>query len=175
MAARPPSSGWANSTSGRASVTPRAARSKRWKNGDVTASGCAAEQTSCQKPGRVSSSVRQPPPIVGAPSMTCTRSPAAAIVRAAARPFGPLPTTTASNSPRMADRLPAALLFMPCYRLTVSTTVIVWPPGFTVSCPSSATRLVEVTVIVTLAPEASEPEEGETLMRPASADPAVIE
>ena len=42
----------------------------------------------------VSSSVRQPPPMVGAPSMTCTRRPAAAIVTAAARPFGPLPTTT---------------------------------------------------------------------------------
>jgi len=69
-AARPPSSGWANSTSGRASVTPRAGRSKRLKNGDATASGWAAEQTSCQKPGRVSSSVRQPPPIDGAPSMT---------------------------------------------------------------------------------------------------------
>ena len=50
-----------------------------------------------------------------------------------------------------------------------------WPPGFTVSCPSSATRLVEVTVIVTLAPEASEPEEGETLMLPASVGPAAIE
>ena len=51
----------------------------------------------------------------------------------------------------------------------------VWPPGFTVSVPSSATRLVEVTVIVTLAPAAREPEVGETLMRPASADPTVIE
>ena len=33
----------------------------------------------------------------------------------------------------------------------VSTTVIEWPPGFTVSWPFSATRLVDVTVIVTLA------------------------
>ena len=32
----------------------------------------------------------------------------------------------------------------------LSTTVIVRPPGFTVSCPDSATRLVEVTVTVTL-------------------------
>ena len=46
----------------------------------------------------------------------------------------------------------------------LSTTVIAWPPGFTVSWPFSATRLVEVTVIVTLAPAASEPYEGETLM-----------
>ena len=61
------------------------------------------------------------------------------------------------------------------YRLTLSTTVIVRPPGFTVSCPSSATRLVEVTVMVTLAPEASEPEEGETLMLPASVGPTAIE
>ena len=43
------------------------------------------------------------------------------------------------------------------------------------SWPFSATRLVEVTVIVTLAPEASEPAEGETVMWPTSEDPAVIE
>ena len=53
--------------------------------------------------------------------------------------------------------------------------MIVWPPGFTVSCPSSATRLVEVTVIVTLAPAASDPEEGETLRCPVSVDPTVTE
>ena len=57
----------------------------------------------------------------------------------------------------------------------LSTTVIVRPPGFTVSCPASATRLVEVTVTVALAPAASEPDDGETLIRPTSADPAVIE
>ena len=61
------------------------------------------------------------------------------------------------------------------YGPMLSTTVIVWPPGFTVSCPSRVTRLVEVTVIVTLAPEASDPEDGETVRWPASADPAVIE
>jgi len=53
--------------------------------------------------------------------------------------------------------------------------VTVWPPGFTVIVPSSATRLVDVTVIVALAPFASEPDEGETVSLPASADPAVIE
>ena len=53
--------------------------------------------------------------------------------------------------------------------------MIVWPPGFTVSWPARATRLVEVTVIVTLAPEASDPEDGETLMCPTSADPTVME
>jgi len=47
---------------------------------------------------------------------------------AAARPFGPLPTTTASTS--MADRLPAGLgLYSPvaaaAYRLMLITTVIV--------------------------------------------------
>ena len=57
----------------------------------------------------------------------------------------------------------------------LSTTVIVWPPGLTVSWPSRATRLAEVTVIVTLAPEASDPEEGETVMWPASVDPTVTE
>ena len=97
-AARPPSSGWANTTSGLAKATPRAVRPKRWKKGDATASGCAVAQVSCQNPGRVSSCVRQPPPIVAAPSTTSTRSPAALSVTAAARPFGPLPTTTASNS-----------------------------------------------------------------------------
>jgi tetratricopeptide (TPR) repeat protein len=51
----------------------------------------------------------------------------------------------------------------------------IWTPGFTVSWPFSATRLVEVTVTVTLAPAASEPDEGETLMWPASDDPTVIE
>jgi hypothetical protein len=80
-------------------VTPRAVRSKRWKKDEARASGCAAEQTSCRKPGSVSSSVRHPPPIVGAPSITCTRSPAAASVTAAASPFGPLPTMTASMLP----------------------------------------------------------------------------
>ena len=42
-------------------------------------------------------------------------------------------------------------------------------------CPPRATRLVEVTVIVALAPEASEPEEGETVTLPASVDPTVTE
>jgi len=53
--------------------------------------------------------------------------------------------------------------------------VTVWPPGFTVSCPSSASRLVDVTVTVALAPAASDPEEGDTVSLPARADPTVIE
>ena len=40
--------------------------------------------------------------------------------------------------------------------------MIVSPPGLTVSVPSIATRLVEVTVILALAPFASDPDEGET-------------
>jgi hypothetical protein len=57
----------------------------------------------------------------------------------------------------------------------LSTTVMVWPPGFTVSCPSRATRLVEVTVTVTLFPAASVPADGDTLSLPTSAGPTVIE
>ena len=57
----------------------------------------------------------------------------------------------------------------------MSTTVTVRPPGSTVRLPASATTLVEVTVTVALAPAASEPDDGEMLIRPASADPAVIE
>ena len=52
---------------------------------------------------------------------------------------------------------------------------MVWPPGFTVSVPCRVTRLVEVTVMVTLAPEASDPADGETVSLPASAGPTVIE
>ena len=42
------------------------------------------------------------------------------------------------------------------------------------SCPATATRLFEVTVIVAPAPEASEPEAGETLTLPSSALPTAI-
>ena len=55
------------------------------------------------------------------------------------------------------------------------TIVTIRPPGLTVSCPSSATRLVDVTVMVALAPDASDPVAGETVTLPASADPTVIE
>jgi hypothetical protein len=44
-----------------------------------------------------------------------------------------------------------------------STTVTVWPPGLMVSCSLSVIRLDEVTVIVALAPEASDPDAGEML------------
>jgi hypothetical protein len=55
------------------------------------------------------------------------------------------------------------------YKERLSTTVIVSPPGVTVSCSSREIRLDEVTVIVAVAPDASDPEAGETL-RPAAAE-----
>jgi hypothetical protein len=64
---------------------------------------------------------------------------------------------------------------VPAYRPTLSSTVTLLPPGFTVSCPSRPSRLVEVTVIVTLWPDASEPDEGEAVSLPASEDPTAIE
>src|ERR671925_1030507 len=50
------------------------------------------------KPGRVSSAERHPPPTVFSPSSTTTRRPACARAIAAASPFGPEPTTNASDS-----------------------------------------------------------------------------
>src|SRR3954468_16014204 len=58
-----------------------------------------AEQMSCTKPGKVSSAERLPPPIVSRASTTSTERPARASVIAAARPFGPAPTTIASRGP----------------------------------------------------------------------------
>src|ERR1700676_3259514 len=60
--------------------------------------GWAVEQTSWRKPGRVSASVRHPPPTESDPSTTVTERPAAARVTAAARPLGPDPTTTTSTA-----------------------------------------------------------------------------
>src|SRR5438094_5762792 len=50
------------------------------------------------KPGSVNSAERVPPPIVSRASMTQTEQPSRASSMAAARPFGPDPTTTASKS-----------------------------------------------------------------------------
>ncbi len=55
-----------------------------------------AEQMSWRKPGRVTSAVRAPPPMVALASITSTRRPARPRVMAAASPLGPDPTTTAS-------------------------------------------------------------------------------
>src|ERR1035437_7287382 len=56
-----------------------------------------AEQMSWTKPGTVSSAEREPPPTVSAASTSSTERPAWARRMAAARPFGPAPTTTASH------------------------------------------------------------------------------
>jgi len=60
--------------------------------------GCTAEQTSCVKPGRVSSADRKPPPAEDLASAMRTVNPSRCKVMAAARPLGPLPTTTISKS-----------------------------------------------------------------------------
>src|SRR3982751_6176894 len=53
------------------------------------------------KPGSVRSSLRAPPPTVSAASMRSTEWPSRASSIAAARPFGPPPTTMASIRPGM--------------------------------------------------------------------------
>ena len=77
---------------------PRAARSNSRKNGDASAIGCTAEQVSCSSPvsDPGSACVRAPPPASVSASRTRTPRPARASVTAAARPFGPDPTTTTS-------------------------------------------------------------------------------
>src|SRR5918994_357281 len=65
-----------------------------------------ADPTSWTKPGRVSSAERAPPPTVSSASNTLTERPLRASSTAAANPFGPEPTTTASYVP-----LPLALTF----------------------------------------------------------------
>ena len=92
----PPSSGWARSTSGQHHSSPWRSSERLEQNGEPTAIGCTAEQSSCSKPGRVSSLVRAPPPIVAAASSTVTSTPRAASAAAQARPLGPEPTTIAS-------------------------------------------------------------------------------
>jgi hypothetical protein len=49
----------------------------------------------------------------------------------------------------------------PAYSEMFSTTVTVKPPGLTVTWSFSVTRLAEATVIVTLPPDASDPDAGE--------------
>ena len=60
-----------------------------------------AEHTSCRNPGRVSCSVRVPPPTVVAASSTRTERPACSSAIAAASPLGPAPTTIASQLPAL--------------------------------------------------------------------------
>src|SRR5882757_9118067 len=63
--------------------------------------GWIAEQWSCSRPGMIASLLRVPPPISSAASSTVTWTPALARATAAARPFGPDPTTTAVVIPRL--------------------------------------------------------------------------
>ena len=94
----PSSNGCASAAGGSIHSTPCSASGSVRKNGEATPSGWIAEQTSWTKPGSVSSAERAPPPTVSAASMTRTESPACASAIAAASPFGPEPTTTASTS-----------------------------------------------------------------------------
>ena len=54
-----------------------------------------SQHTSCMKPGRLSSAVRQPPPGFSAASNTVTSTPHAARHTAAVSPLGPDPMTVA--------------------------------------------------------------------------------
>ncbi len=94
----PSSNGCAAAAWGSIQRRPCAARSSRRKKGEAAASGWIAEQRSWRKPGSVSGSVVSPPPISAARSRTSTRTPASARLSAAASPFGPEPTTTASGA-----------------------------------------------------------------------------
>ncbi len=94
----PSSSGCTASISARRHLSPNSWSGNVARNGDATPNGCIAEQTSCLSPGTVSSAVLVPPPMSSAASSTVTATPARASVTAAASPFGPEPTTTASSS-----------------------------------------------------------------------------
>jgi hypothetical protein len=87
--------GWARSTVGQPHSSPCDSRPRLRKNGDASAIGTTAAQSSCSSPGIVFSLVRMPPPIVSAASRTVTPTPCWARVTAAASPLGPDPTTIA--------------------------------------------------------------------------------
>ncbi len=116
LAAAPPSNGWAIATSGFNSVTASRTSGNARKNGEIATIDWMVEQTSCRKPGSVSSSVRHPPPGVEAPSKTSTESPACASVRAAASPFGPDPTMIASSGEPAELTVPAPCAGSPASR-----------------------------------------------------------
>ena len=90
-----PSSGWAAWTAGNAHSTGRL----RSRNAaDARASGSAvAHQSWVNPPSPVSCPLRRPPPNSSAASTSSTFRPASASVTAPISPFGPDPTTTASN------------------------------------------------------------------------------
>src|ERR1700732_5103111 len=74
-------------------LEPVLARGNEANAGEVTASGCTAEQTSCVKPGSVSGSDRVPPPMVELTSSRTVFTPAFARQMAAVSPLGPEPMT----------------------------------------------------------------------------------
>ena len=94
--AGPSSSGCATGTSGCSQRRPCSSSRSVRKNGEARPSGWTAEHTSWRKPSSVSGSVRAPPPGTGCASRTSTDRPRIASAMAAARPFGPEPTTTTS-------------------------------------------------------------------------------
>lgn len=96
-AAVPSGNGWARDSCGWSHSRPCRASGIALKAGDPTASGCTAEHGSWRKPGRVSSSVRAPPPTVSPASNNSTAKPRRASSTAAVSPLGPAPTTTASS------------------------------------------------------------------------------
>jgi len=72
-------------------VRPNCAKGKVRKNGDASAMGWTAEQTSCTNPGSVNGLDRAPPPIASLASSTKTDRPVCASTIAAASPLGPDP------------------------------------------------------------------------------------
>ena len=99
-------------TSGCSQLEPvRGERRARRKNGEASASGCTAEHTSCRKPGqgqlgRARSRRRRSSARLEHQHRAPGRAPAS---MAAASPFGPAPTTTASSRrslPRRVIRRP---------------------------------------------------------------------
>ena len=75
----------------------------RANTGEAAAAGYTDENVSWRKPGSVSSSVATAPPARSDASSTSTRHPERAISIAAAKPFGPEPTTRrrSSSAPRI--------------------------------------------------------------------------
>lgn len=96
-AAVPSSKGCAMGNSGCSQSSPYRASGIVLKTGEPIPSGWTAEQGSWRNPGRVSSSVRAPPPTVSLASNTDTENPRLASSTAAVSPLGPAPTTTASS------------------------------------------------------------------------------
>ncbi|CAM5491494.1 hypothetical protein SHIRM173S_00398 [Streptomyces hirsutus] len=96
-AAVPSRKGWAMGRSACSHSRPWRSSGRARKAGELMPSGWAAEHGSCRKPGRVSSSVRAPPPTVPLASNNATEKPRRASSTAAVSPFGPAPTTTTSS------------------------------------------------------------------------------